>query len=139
MAKPSRCSAKVTPAGHVGDASRGTPDDCHCPEQPRGDTLLEQDRPSEAEPLLRESLSIRMTSQPEEWMMFINKCILGGVLVRQNKLAEAEPLLLDGYKVLKAREGELSPDGKRRMAEAAEQIAKLYEQWSWLKLARDTT
>jgi hypothetical protein len=89
--------------------------------------LVEQDRASEAEPLLRESLAIRQASQPEELTTFINQTILGGVLLRQNKLAEAEPLLLDGYKALKDREGELSSSGRARLTDAAEQIAKLYE------------
>ena len=81
----------------------------------------------EAEPLLRECLSIREKTQPDVWSTFNTKSLLGGALVGQKKYAEAEPLLLGGYEGMKQREKTIPPQGKDRIAEAIERLVQLYE------------
>jgi eukaryotic-like serine/threonine-protein kinase len=42
---------------------------------------------------------------------------------------EAEPLILQGYEGMKAREAKIPAPAKKRLAEAAERVVKLYEVW----------
>ncbi len=57
-------------------------------------SLLQAKAFTEAEPILRECLSIREKTQPDEWTTFGTKSMLGGALLGQKKYADAEPLLL---------------------------------------------
>ncbi len=91
-------------------------------------TLLTLKAWDEAEPLIREALTIREKTQPDAWTTFNTKSMLGGALLGQNKLDEAEPLLLAGYRGLKDREATIPPQGKvLRIPEALERLVKLYE------------
>jgi hypothetical protein len=81
----------------------------------------------EAEPLIREALTIREAKAPDDWRTFNTKSMLGGVLLGQKKLAEAEPLLLDGYRGMKEREAAIPPQGKVHIPEALERLVQLYE------------
>jgi eukaryotic-like serine/threonine-protein kinase len=92
-----------------------------------GLTLLQVRQPTEAEPLLRECLAIRESKAPDEWRTFNAKSLLGGALLGQQKYAEAEPLLLQGYEGMKQRETKIPANAKKRLAEAAERLATLYE------------
>ena len=74
--------------------------------------LLEQKKWAEAEPLLRECLAIREKTQPDSWVTFNTKSMLGGALLGQKKYAEAEPLLLAGYEGMKKREKTIPPQGR---------------------------
>ena len=89
--------------------------------------LLQANAFTEAEPLLRECLSIREKTQPDEWSTFNSKSMLGGALLGQKKYAEAEPLLLAGYEGLKQREVKIPPLGKVRLNEALERLVQLDE------------
>ena len=81
----------------------------------------------EAEPLLRESLTIREKTQPDAWPTFNTQSLLGGALLSQKKYAEAEPLLRKGYEGMKQREKTIPPQGKARLTEALERVVQLYE------------
>jgi eukaryotic-like serine/threonine-protein kinase len=95
-----------------------------------GSTLVKLDRPSDAEPLLREALSIQRRTIPDQWHTFQTQSRLGASLLGQKKYAEAEPLLLQAYDGMQAREAEIPPMYKKRLAEAGERILQLYADWS---------
>src|SRR5260370_699114 len=62
-----------------------------------GSLLADGHRPEEAEPLLRECLTIREKKLPSgDWRIASARSLLGGCLARQKRFAEAEPLLLAG-------------------------------------------
>jgi serine/threonine protein kinase len=90
-------------------------------------SLLQAGQPAEAEPLLRECLAIRAAKQPDSWLTFNTRSMLGGALLGQKKHAEAESLLLQGYQGMKEREKTIPRQGKIRLAEAAERLVQLYE------------
>jgi WD40 repeat protein/serine/threonine protein kinase len=92
-----------------------------------GMALLEQEKWAEAEPFLRECLSIREKNQPDSWLVFSAQSMLGGALLGQEKYAEAEPLLLAGYTGMKHREGTIPSVGRGRIPEAAERLVRLYD------------
>ena len=92
-----------------------------------GLNLLKQQKYAEAEPLLRECLTIREQNEPDDWTTFNTKSMLGGSLLGQKKYAEAEPLLLAGYEGMKQREEKIPPQGKVRLTEAIERLVQLYE------------
>jgi serine/threonine protein kinase/tetratricopeptide (TPR) repeat protein len=91
-----------------------------------GLSLLKQNGPTEAEPLLRESLAIREQKEPEDWRTFNTKSLLGGALLGQKKYAEAEPLLLAGYEGMKQREKTIPPQVASRIVEALDRLIELY-------------
>jgi eukaryotic-like serine/threonine-protein kinase len=90
-------------------------------------TLLVLKAWAEAEPLLREALTIREKKEPDDWRTFNTRSMLGEALLGQNKLAEAEPLLMGGYKGLKDREVAITTQGRFRLLEALERLVKLHE------------
>ncbi len=95
---------------------------------PIGASLLAQNKPADAEPLLRECLAIREKTEPDAWATFCTKSVLGGSLLGQKKFAEAEPLLLAGYEGLKQVEAKTPQrDGDQRLRESLERLAQLYE------------
>src|SRR5260370_3463044 len=69
-----------------------------------GLNLLKQKKYTDAEPVLRECLTIREKKEPDSWTTFNAKSMLGGALLGLKKYAEAEPLLLQGYEGMKERE-----------------------------------
>jgi serine/threonine protein kinase/tetratricopeptide (TPR) repeat protein len=101
------------------------------PELPRmlaqiGWGLLEQKRWAEAEPPLRECLTIRAKTQPDAWNTFNTQAMLGVALLGQKKYAEAEPLLLKGYEGMKAREQTIPPYSKKVLPETIDRLIELY-------------
>jgi serine/threonine protein kinase len=94
-----------------------------------GHNLLQQNKPAEAEPVLRECLAIREKKEPDGWLTFNAKSMLGGVFMAQKKYADAEPLLLQGYEGMREREAKIPPVGKLRIPEALERLVQLYESW----------
>jgi tetratricopeptide (TPR) repeat protein len=95
----------------------------------RGLSLIQQGKWAEAEPVLRECLAIREKVQPDEWSTFNTRSLLGGSLLGQKRYAEAEPLIVSGYEGMKAREARIPPPGMPRLAEGAERVIRLYEEW----------
>jgi WD40 repeat protein/serine/threonine protein kinase/tetratricopeptide (TPR) repeat protein len=91
-----------------------------------GQNLLEQKKWDEAEPIIREALTIREKSRPDAWTTFNSRSQLGGALLGQTKYAEAEPLLLKGYEGMKQREQMIPPEGKPRIPEALDRLIDLY-------------
>ena len=81
----------------------------------------------EAEPLIREALTIREAKAPDDWRTFNTRSMLGAALMGRSKLAEAEPLLLDGYRGMKEREATIPAQGKVRIPDALERLVRLYE------------
>jgi len=92
-----------------------------------GKALLDQNKGTEAEPLLRECLAIREKTQPDVWLTFNTKSLLGRALLGQKKYTDAEPLLLAGYEGMKKQEAKIPPQGKVRLTEAVERLVQLYE------------
>jgi tetratricopeptide (TPR) repeat protein len=92
-----------------------------------GSNLLRQHRPGEADPLLRQSLTIRTRKAPDDWITFHTQSLLGGALLGQKKYAEAGPLLIKGYQGMKKQEDKIPPQGKARLVEAVERLVQLDE------------
>jgi tetratricopeptide (TPR) repeat protein len=88
--------------------------------------LLKQGRWAEAEPLIRECLTIREKLEPEAWTTFSARSLLGGALLGQRRHAEAEPLLLAGYAGMKQREGAIPPEAAKRIPETLDLLIELY-------------
>jgi tetratricopeptide (TPR) repeat protein len=91
-----------------------------------GGAYLAQNKWAEAEPLLRECVTIREKSQRDYWNTFDAQSMLGGALLGQKKYADAEPLLLKGYEGMKARERMMPPKWNTRIPEALDRLIELY-------------
>jgi hypothetical protein len=121
-------------AGRHDEASRLYDQNLHSPSYAsalavRGELLLSQKKPAEAELKLRECLAIRQKTQPDDWTTFNTKALLGEALLAQKKYAEAEPLLLAGYEGMKQREAKAPPHGKVRLTKTLERLVQLYKAW----------
>jgi serine/threonine protein kinase/tetratricopeptide (TPR) repeat protein len=90
-----------------------------------GLNLLGQTKYADAEPLLRECLSIRELKEPDGWTTFNTKSMLGGSLLGQKKYVAAEPLLAEGYEGMKQREAKMPAAGKARLTESLERLVQL--------------
>jgi tetratricopeptide (TPR) repeat protein len=88
--------------------------------------LLEQNKWAEAEPLLRECVTIRAKTQPDAWNTFNTQAMLGGALLGQKKYQDAEPLLLKGYEGMKQREETIPPFSKKVLPETLDRLIALY-------------
>ena len=91
-----------------------------------GASLLQAHAFTDAEPLLRECLTIREKKQPDAWTTFNTMSLLGGALLAQKKYADAEPLLLKGYAGMKQREKTIPKGGENRIPEALDRLIELY-------------
>jgi WD40 repeat protein/serine/threonine protein kinase/tetratricopeptide (TPR) repeat protein len=91
-----------------------------------GRAYLAQKKWSEAEPHLRECVTLREKNRPDEWTTFEAQSLLGGSLLGQKKYTEAEPLLLKGYEGLKQWEKALEPRDAPRLPEALDRLIELY-------------
>jgi tetratricopeptide (TPR) repeat protein len=83
---------------------------------------------SAAELLARECLKIREQQLPDDWLTFNTRCMLGASLLGQKKYVEAEPLLLAGFEGMKKREEKIPAQGRPRLKEAMQNLARLYEE-----------
>jgi tetratricopeptide (TPR) repeat protein len=92
-----------------------------------GQTLLAAGRFAEAEPPLRESLTIRQRSEPDRWTTFRTQSMLGGALSGQKKYGEAEPLLLAGYEGLKQRAAKIPPAQRKYLTDALQRLVGFYD------------
>jgi eukaryotic-like serine/threonine-protein kinase len=92
-------------------------------------SLLKQQKWSEAEPIGREFLTALEKKWPDAGGTFIARSQLGDSLLGQGRFDEAEPLIVSGYEGLKAREETIRPEARPRLAETAERVVRLYEQW----------
>ncbi|MFO0808098.1 MAG: tetratricopeptide repeat protein [Gemmataceae bacterium] len=92
-----------------------------------GTTLLQKQKWTRAEPLLRECLAIRETTLPDDWRTFNARALLGGSLLGQTKSAAAKPLLLAGYAGMKQRADTIPNFAKACLPAAAVRLVQLYE------------
>ena len=92
-----------------------------------GHNLLLQKKWIDAEPVLRECLTVREKKTPDEWTTFHAKSMLGAALLFQKKYAAAEPLLLAGYEGMKQRELQFPQQSKILLIEAARRLILLYD------------
>jgi hypothetical protein len=95
-----------------------------------GQMLLQVKAWDEAEPLIREALTIREAKAPDDWRTFNTRSMLGEVLLRRAEFAGAERLLLEGYRGMKDREAAIPAQGKVRLAEALDRLVDLYAAWN---------
>jgi tetratricopeptide (TPR) repeat protein len=89
--------------------------------------LLLQEKWVEAEPVLREILTIRESTQPDGWMAFNARSRLGGALLGQKKFDDAEPLLRAGYEGMKQRAEKIPAQDRGQLAAALNRLIKLAE------------
>jgi tetratricopeptide (TPR) repeat protein len=91
-----------------------------------GSALLQLGTFAEAEPLLRECLTVREKVEPDLWSTFDTQSLLGAALLGQKKYVEAEPLLRRGYEGTKARERVIWPIKATCLPEAVDRLIELY-------------
>jgi tetratricopeptide (TPR) repeat protein len=91
-----------------------------------GANLLVQKRNAEAEPFLREALTIREKKGPDNWSTFHTKSLLGAALLGQGRYTEAEPLLCEGYEGLRRRQAKIPPQNRPSLTQALQLLVKLY-------------
>ncbi len=101
-----------------------------------GENLVQQRKWVEAEPVLRECLSIRRTPLAGTWPLFVTMSYLGESLLGQRRYAEAESFLLDGYDGLSRLRAQLTGRDRRFLTEAEDRILALYKAWGKLDQAR---
>ena len=87
---------------------------------------LVQKKWAEAEPYLREDLTIREKIQADEWGTFDTQSKLGGALLGQMKYAEAEPMLLKGYEGMKQREKSIPPHEHLQLPKSLDRLIEFY-------------
>jgi serine/threonine protein kinase/tetratricopeptide (TPR) repeat protein len=92
-------------------------------------------QPAQAERLLREALTTREKTSPDDWLTFYTRSMLGNSLLGQKQFGEAEPLLLQGYEGLRAREAKIPGTYKKGLAEAGLWVIELYDAWGKLEEA----
>jgi serine/threonine protein kinase/tetratricopeptide (TPR) repeat protein len=97
-----------------------------------GTNLLKQQKYIEAEPVLRESLTVLQNKKPNDFETFQTESRLGGTLLGQKKYADAERHLVDGYQGMKEREKgrgtkTYGPPPAQEMAEALERLVQFYD------------
>ncbi len=91
--------------------------------------LLQQDKPADAESILREAMLVDEATRADDWTTFNTKSLLGFSLLGQQNYTEAEPLLLSGYEGLNRREKKIPRESKVRLREALQRIVQLYDEW----------
>ncbi|OWK38406.1 serine/threonine protein kinase [Fimbriiglobus ruber] len=65
-----------------------------------GEGLVDNDRPAEAEPFLRDCLAIRLALAPGSWMTAYTRTYLGEALAARMRFAEAEAVTRQGFEAL---------------------------------------
>jgi serine/threonine protein kinase/tetratricopeptide (TPR) repeat protein len=93
-----------------------------------GQTLITEGEFTQAESVIRESLSI-FTKLSQDLEISIAHSLLGEALTGEKKYADAEPLLLDGYQGMKKNQEQLSGNRARKLAKAAQRLVALYTAW----------
>lgn len=95
-----------------------------------GENMMQSKRYAEAEPILRDGVTIVQQKRPGDWGPFRAQSLLGVNLLELQTYAEAEPLLIHGYEGLKGRERQIPPlFARHRVSEAGQRIVRLYEAW----------
>jgi tetratricopeptide (TPR) repeat protein len=100
-----------------------------------GRNLFQQHKWQDAEPVLRECLSLREKQAPDSWVTPNARSLLGVAHLGQGRYADAEPLLLDGYAGLKKHEAIMPRAARNCLTEALERLVQLYDSWGQPKKA----
>jgi serine/threonine protein kinase len=90
--------------------------------------LLQQEKPAEAESILREALSVRQGKEPDAWTVGDAKALLGWSLLCQKRYEEAEPPLRLGYEAMKNKKHEVLPRWKNRVRDDLDRLIKLADE-----------
>jgi serine/threonine protein kinase/tetratricopeptide (TPR) repeat protein len=93
-----------------------------------GWSLIQQQKWSEAESVLRESLAIHQKNGTSNWSSFHTQALLGSALIGQEKYVEAEPQLLQAYERMDAARSNGS-DLKLPLTEPLGLLVRLYDAW----------
>jgi hypothetical protein len=95
-----------------------------------GKAVLDGKAYADAEPLLRESLTLSEHHAPDAWETDQARSLLGGALLGQRKYADAEPLLFRGYEGMKRRAEKVPAQAKvQQLRETLERLVRLYDAW----------
>lgn len=90
-----------------------------------GMNLISQDRPVDAEPVLKECLDIRRRVLPEgDWLVWVTQSLLGEALAVQGRFVDAEGMLVEAAERIDPPEGALV-----RRREAIRRVVDLYTAW----------
>ena len=95
-----------------------------------GANLMRQARWSDAEPILRESLSICEKAMPDDWRRIGVMSQHGGALLELRRYSEAESRILAGYEGLKVHEAGFPAAGRSALSAASLRVVRLYESWN---------
>src|SRR5262249_54303809 len=88
---------------------------------------LRQRKFAEAEPILREVVTLQTKACSDHWSRFGVQSMLGEALSGQKKFVEAEPLLIAGYEGMKQRAKSVPPQGSWLFDQAVERVVRHYE------------
>ena len=88
---------------------------------------LDGGRPADAEPLLRQLISLLKEHHPADWQRFHAESLLGAALTTQNKFPEAGQFLLSGYSGLVASSAKIPKQKSSPIAGAITRLVKLAE------------
>ena len=91
-----------------------------------GNCLLSLERFAEAEPMLRECLTISEKVKPDHWWTANAQRLLGIALAGQKKFDDAEKLINDGLTGLVAQAAQLPKDGPIGFRETGDLLVKIY-------------
>jgi len=94
-----------------------------------GRALLGLEKFTEAEPRLREALTIQDKKTPNSWARYNTQSLLGAALAGQKKFAGAEPLLLSGYDGLQQRKETMFAWDCRFVHQALARLIQFYTDW----------
>ena len=93
----------------------------------RARQATEKGAPADAELLLRELLTIREQTDPDNWKRYQAMSLLGEVLSAQSKYDEAEPLLVNGAEGMYKQQAEIPAEQRNTLREATERLVAFYE------------
>jgi non-specific serine/threonine protein kinase/serine/threonine-protein kinase len=94
-----------------------------------GVNLVEQRKYSQAEPLLRPSLTYREKGDNNDWQLYRAQVFLGAALSGLKQYPEAEKLLLSGQQGLEQRVSHMPADQLKWIRFSTEQIVNVYSGW----------
>ncbi len=89
-----------------------------------GMVLLRSNKLTEAEPLLRESATIRQQQEPNKWRTFDTVGILAESLLRQRKQTEAEPLLVAAIEGMELQAADGPKEANDRRCKLIDELAE---------------
>jgi serine/threonine protein kinase/lipopolysaccharide biosynthesis regulator YciM len=92
-----------------------------------GRVLLASKAYSEAEPLLRECLTIREKVLANDWLTFDTRSMLGEALAGLRNDPAALPLLVAGYEGLKQRADRLEGSNQQKLTEALDRLIAFHD------------